>query len=780
MESAQSSFSRIAFVGDYVPRRCGIATFTEDMRESLAAAFSDTDFFVVPVNDRPEGYDYPPPVRFELQEQDLDSYRRAADFLNINNVEMVSVQHEYGIYGGPAGSHLLTLLEDLHMPVVTTFHTILKDPDSDQKRVLKRVAELSARVVAMGRKGVEFLNSVYGVPMNKIDLIPHAIPDVSFLNPATYKEQFGVDGKTVLLTFGLLSPNKGIDHAIRALPGIVEKYPNVVYLVLGATHPQLLAHEGESYRLSLQRLAEACGVENHVIFYNRFVSIDELTEFIGAADIYITPYLNEAQITSGTLAYSFGAGKAVVSTPYWHASELLADGRGVLVPFGDSEAITREVIALLGDDKRRHAMCKAAYALGREVTWPRVAKQYMEVFKKTRSGLEIRPKKFFASRILSKEPYQLPPLNFSHLLSLTDNTGIFQHAIFNVPNYDHGYCTDDNARAYILTALLEELGEAKNSLSPRMAACYMGFLWHAFNPRLNRFRNFMSFERRWLEEQGSEDSHARALWALGTALGRSGDEGHRRLAARLFEQALPPILEFTSPRAWAFTLIAIQEYMKRFSGDRTAARTRVELMERLLDLYRKTANEDWPWFEDTVNYDNPKLSHALIISGHATQNKEAFDVGLKTLRWLANIQTASSGCFSPVGSNGFYRRGKEKARFDQQPLEAYAMVSACLEAFCLTRDKFWWREAARAFEWFLGRNDLGIPLYDPATGGCRDGLHADRVNENFGAESTLSFYMSQVEMHLGQRALHLLENPEASDPKNVPNPSAAPGQLPSA
>ncbi|MFP4166738.1 MAG: glycosyltransferase, partial [Opitutales bacterium] len=653
------------------------------------------------------------------------------------------------------------------------------DAGAFAERYRGRVAELSARVVAMGQKGVEFLNTVYGVPLNKIDLIPHAIPDVSFSEPATYKERFGVEGKTVLLTFGLLSPNKGIDCAIRALPAIVRKYPNVVYLVLGATHPHLLAREGESYRLSLQRLAEACGVENHVIFYNRFVSIDELTEFIGAADIYITPYLNEAQITSGTLAYSFGAGKAVVSTPYWHASELLADGRGVLVPFGDSEAIAREVIALLGDDKRRHAMCKAAYARGREVTWPRVAKRYMEAFNTARSGLESSPKKFFASRTLSREPYQLPPLNLNHLLHLTDNTGIFQHAIFNVPNYDHGYCTDDNARAYILTALLDELGEAKSRPRPRMAACYLGFLWHAFNPPLNRFRNFMSFDRRWLEEQGSEDSHARALWALGTALGSAADEGHRRLAACLFEQALPPVLEFTSPRAWAFTLIAIQEYMKRFAGDRTAARIRGELMERLLELYRKTAGDDWPWFEDSVNYDNPKLSHALVISGYWTQNKEAFDVGLKTLRWLVDIQTAPSGCFSPVGSNGFFPRGKEKARFDQQPLEAHAMVSACLEAFRLTRDKLWWREAVRAFEWFLGRNDLGTPLYDPATGGCRDGLHPDRVNENFGAESSLSFYMSQVEMRLAQRALHALEDREATDPGNDPGPSDAPGQRPS-
>lgn len=748
MTQPESSFRRIAFVGDYTPRKCGIATFTADLCESAAAGYPETACIAVPVNDRPEGYDYPSRVRFEFYEQDLDSYHQAADFLNINNVELVCVQHEYGIYGGPDGSHLLTLLEDLRMPIVTTFHTILKEPTPDQKHVLRRIADLSTRLVVMTRKAVDFLEGVYGIDPDKVDLIPHGIPDVPFADPAFYKDQFGVEGKTVLLTFGLISSNKGIDHVIRALPAITDKFPDVVYLVLGATHPNLIAQEGENYRLSLQRLTEAMGMQNHVIFYNRFVSHDELTEFIGAADIYITPYLNEAQITSGTLAYSFGAGKAVISTPYWHAAELLDEGRGVLVPFANSEAIAREVIELLSDDHRRNTIRKTAYMLGREVTWPRVARRYMGAFEKARRGQKTTPRRSFASRILSKEPYQLPPLKLDHLLNMTENTGVFQHAIFNIPNYDHGYCTDDNARAHVFAVMIGELGDAKNKLSPRIETAYLAFLWHAFNPALKRFRNFMSYERRWLEDQGSEDSHGRALWALGVTLGRHGDPGHRLLAGQLFEQALPPVLEFTSPRAWAFTLIAIQEYMRRFSGDRAASQARQALTTRLLDLYRKTATDDWLWFEDIVAYDNPKLSHALILSGYWTQDSEVFETGLKSLRWLAKIQTGSSGCFSPVGSNGFYRRGGEKARFDQQPLEAHAMVSACLEAFRLTEDRFWWQEATRAFEWFLGRNDLGLPIYNPANGGCHDGLHSDRVNENQGAESSLSFYLSQVEMRL--------------------------------
>lgn len=748
-----TSFRRIAFLGNYAPRQCGIATFTTDICEAIAAAYPETVCIAVPVNDRREGYDYPPRVRFEIREQEIDSYRQAADFLNINNVELVCVQHEFGIFGGVAGSHLLALLEDLQMPVVTTLHTVLAEPTDDQRRVLRKIAALSARLVVMARKGLEFLEAGYEVDPGRVDLIPHGIPDVPFTDPSFYKDQFGVEGKIVLLTFGLLSPNKGIEHVIRALPSILEKFPNVVYLVLGATHPQLVAREGENYRLSLQRLAEACGVQGHVIFYNRFVSQSELTEFLGVADVYITPYLNEAQITSGTLAFSFGAGKAVVSTPYWHAVELLGDGRGVLVPFADSGAIAREVLELLEDEPRRNAMRKNAYLLGREFIWPQTARRYMETFEKARLGREPKPRKAFADRTLSNQPYPLPPLKLDHLRGMTDGTGVFQHAIFDVPNFSHGYCTDDNARAYILTALLEEAGEPPVESVRSLSNTYMAFLCYAFDPERLRFRNFMGFDRRWMEDIGSEDSHGRALWAFGTALGLARREAQRQLAGQIFERALPPVLEFSSPRAWAFSLLAIQEYLRRFSGDRSANQIRQELVARLLGLFDRVGSEEWPWFEEVVAYDNAKFSHALILSGYWTQNQHAFEVGLKSLRWLAEIQVGSSGCFSPIGCNGFFHKSGERARFDQQPLEAHAMVSACLEAFRLTRDRFWFQEAARAFEWFLGRNDLGLPLYDATTGGCRDGLHADRVNENQGAESSLCFYMSRVEMGLAINAL---------------------------
>jgi glycosyltransferase involved in cell wall biosynthesis len=745
----ESTFTikQISFLGGHLPRQCGIATYTSDICEAMAAQFPRCQCVVGALNDRPEGYDYPPQVRFEIDQTELDSYRRAADFLNINNVEVVSVQHEFGIYGGPAGSHLLEFLRNVRMPVVTTLHTVLTDPNPDQRAVMKELDELSNRFIVMTERGKRFLEQIYGVARQKIDVIPHGIPDIPFIDPDFNKDQFGVEGKKVLLTFGLLSPNKGIEYVIEALPEILQQHPQVVYIVLGATHPNIIAREGESYRLKLERLAEDCRVTSNVIFYNRFVTLPELTDFISAADLYVTPYLNEAQITSGTLAYAFGAGKAVISTPYWHALDLLAKDRGILAPFANPGAITVAVNRLLADSVLMTAMRKRAWKLGRTMIWPVVAQQYMESFEHARANLSVRPRKAFAVGTLDNRPYQLPLLKLDHLTRMTDCTGIFQHAIFNVPNREEGYCTDDNARAFILTLLLEHTASrATHQECGRLAAIYLAFLWDAFDQGTLRFRNFMNHRREWLNAQGSEDSHARALWAVGTALGRSKNEGHRSLCALLFQRGLPTVEGFSSPRAWAFVLLAIQEYLRAFSGDRNVNRLREVLTNRLVDLFKNNASDDWVWFESVVAYDNAKLSHAMILSGYWTSRGDVVDIGLRSLRWLVEQQRAEDGHFAAIGSNGFWVRGCERARFDQQPVEAHAMISACVEAYSLTRDEYWRRAARRCFEWFLGRNDLGQPLYDPSTGGCRDALHKDRVNQNQGAESSLAFLLSRAEM----------------------------------
>jgi glycosyltransferase involved in cell wall biosynthesis len=753
---SHSPIKRIAFIGNYLPRQCGIATFTTDLCEAIAAEHSDTTCIAVPVNDIEDGYAYPSRVRFELAEKDIDSYYRAADFLNINSVDLVSLQFEYGIFGGRAGSHILALLRELRVPIVTTLHTILREPDPHQRRVLEEVAALSDRLVVMGRRGAEFLEEIYHVVPEKIDIIPHGIPDLPFIDPSFHKDLFGVEGKTVLLSFGLLSANKGIENVIAALPAILAKHPNVVYFIVGATHPHVLRHDGETYRLSLQWLAQEKGVEGQVIFYNRFVSLEELVEFIGATDIYITPYLNPAQIVSGTLAYTVGAGKAVISTPYWHAEEMLAEERGALVPFRDPAALAEQVIDLLDNEAKRHGMRKRAYLYGREMIWPQVARQYMKSFQRAKVERRHFSPPGFVVKALDKSLAELPPLKLDHLRRMSDDTGMFQHAIFTVPNYCEGYTIDDNARALTVSTLLEELG---NEETADLTSRYFAFVWYAFNTETRRFRNFMSYQRNWLEENGSDDSHGRTLWALGTVLGRSNTPALQSMAGWVFEKALPAILKTTSPRAWAFALIGIHEYLHRFAGDRRVGQTREELAGRLLRLYQKNRAEDWHWYEESLTYCNAALPHALVLCGHAIPNSSMTDAALESLKWLADLQRAgtSAGHFVPIGSNGFYRRGGERARFDQQPVEAQAMVSACLAAHRVTGDKNWHKEARRAFDWFLGRNDLNLPIYDPTTGGCRDGLHPDRPNENQGAESSLAFLQAVLELRLAETTLLSVE-----------------------
>jgi glycosyltransferase involved in cell wall biosynthesis len=753
-----SKIHKIAFVGNHLPRKCGIATFTSDLLAAVASAHPQSQCFCVSVNDIKGGYQYPEVVRFEIEEQDLSSYLRAADFLNISNVDVVSLQHEFGIFGGPSGGHILAFLRELKMPVVTTLHTVLREPRADQRRVMQELISLSARLVVMAERGRQMLKDIYEAPPAKIDLIAHGIHDVGFVDPTYFKDQFGVEGKVVLLTFGLLSPNKGIECVLNALPEILSEFPDVVYIVLGATHPNELREHGEAYRLSLEILAKKNKIEKNIIFYNQFVDLENLKEFIGAADLYITPYLNEAQITSGTLAYAFGAGKAVVSTPYWHAAELLAEDRGVLVPFGDSQSMAREVVGLLKDDTRRHAIRKTAYRIGREMIWSNIAQLYMRSFEISRLEGAAVSRKSLTAKTLDQRPRELPELKLNHLSRMTDSTGVFQHAIFSIPNFSEGYCTDDNARAFVLSVLLEELGEEPERIRTMASTC-AAFLYHAFDTQTKRFHNFMSFDRRWLDDQGSEDCQGRALWALGIGVGRSPFRSFQMMAGQLFALALPALMDFTSPRAWAFGLIGIHEYLRRLRGDSLVNQTREMLTTRLMELFGRNAKPDWCWFEEELSYDNAKLAHALILSGSATGQRPVFERGLQALRWLVQLEVSEKGHFRPIGSNGFHRRGGVRANFDQQPIEAQATVSACLEAYRTTSDFWWYEQAQRAFDWFIGWNDLGQELYSPESGGCRDGLHVDRVNGNQGAESTLAFLLSLAEMRLAQNMVTSFKEP---------------------
>ncbi len=753
------AIQKIAFVGDYVPRMCGIATFTHDLRTAVANQYPQCESIIVPVSDKK--YKYPEEVRFEIDEQDISSYQRASDFINFNNIDVVSLQHEFGIFGGHSGSYILALLRDLKMPVVTTLHTILNEPTHEQMKIMKELIKYSARLVTMSEKGKDFLISIYRADENKIDVIPHGIPDMPFVDPNFYKDQFGVEGKYVLLTFGLLSPQKGIENVLKALPDVLNEFPNLVYIILGSTHPKLLKEQGESYRITLERIASDLGIKKSVIFYNRFVDIEELKTFIGAADIYITPYLSRAQITSGTLSYSLGCGKAVISTPYWHAEELLSDGRGVLVPFGDPKAIAKELITLLQDEPMRHVMRKKAYMLGRGMVWNNVAHLYMECFQKARLTRSERIPRTFTVKTLEETREELPKIRLDHLIRMSDSTGLLHHAKGSIPNFSEGYCTDDNARALILTIYLEEVYKDLD-LVQSLASNYASFINYAFNTELKRFRNFMSYDRKWLEEVGSDDSHGRAIWALGVCAGRSRYKKFQIWSVQLFNEALPELIKLSSPRAWAFGILGIHEYFKRLSGDRFAAQVKETLTENLMVLFKKNISDDWYWCENIVSYDNAVIPHSLIISGWSMQNKDVYQMGINALKWLLDIQLKEKGYFRPIGSNGFYKRNETKNNYDQQPLEAYSTVSACLDVYRISKDEFWLNSAKKVFEWFLGRNDLGLSLYDTQTYGCHDALHVDRLNLNQGAESTLAFLLALTEIHIMETDIRSFQVPDDS------------------
>ena len=735
---------RIAFIGNSLPRHCGIATFTTDLQQAISTSRSDLETSIVAMTDHGQTYDYPASVALQIKDGNIEDYVRAADFLNAGRFDTVCLQHEFGIFGGEAGAHILVLLSRLTMPVVTTLHTVLAEPTAAQRAVMERIVAASAKVVVMANKAHELLRSVYQVPEDKIEVIAHGIPDVAFVGPEAAKARLGFSGRSVILTFGLLSPNKGIEVMIDAMPSILKRCADAVYVVLGATHPNLVRDQGEAYRESLLARVRELGIEDHVVFLDQFVDQATLLEFISMCDVYVTPYLNEAQMTSGTLAYSFGLGKPVVSTPYWHARELLADGRGVLIPFGDAAAAGREIAELLTDDTRRQALCKRAYAVSRSMTWERTAQRYMSAFEHAWQGHWL--KAFARPDKKAPAPYSPAPpaMQIGHFLSMCDDTGLFQHAVHSVPDRSHGYCVDDNARALLLACALNNPGE--RPLPEFLTARFAAFVQHAWNPDSKRFRNFMGFNRTWLEDFGSEDSHGRTLWALGECARNDSSPSRRRWAASLLAEALPAAETFRSPRAWGFTLLGLDAYCAAIPNDPRARDIRPVLADRLMAILAAVETPDWAWFEAGLSYDNARLPQALMLTGLATQTSAYVDAGLRSLHWLMTQQTTSAGLFRPVGTAGFGEQRQRPRAFDQQPVEAAATIAACLTAWRADGEAEWKAIARRVFAWFFGSNDLSVALVDPETGSCRDGLHPDRANENCGGESVLSYLLSLAEI----------------------------------
>jgi len=736
--ASPAPITRLALIGNFPPRRCGIATFTGDVHDALTTAFPELACDVYAMTDEGADYDYPEAVTLELNQNHPADYLEAARRINQSGAQAVCIQHEYGIFGGSAGDHLLILLNALRVPVVTTLHTILTHPDPDQRRVLQHLVERSSRLVVMSRKGREILREVYDAPAAKISVIAHGAPDHPMVEPAGYKHRFGLSGREVLFTFGLLSPGKGLESMIRAMPAIVRARPDALYLILGATHPHLVAREGEAYRDSLRTLANGLGVGDAVHFVNTYVDTPLLLEYLAAADIYVTPYPNEAQITSGTLSYAVGLGKPVISTPYWHAAELLAEDRGVLTPFNDPEALAQASISLLSDDARRERIRNNAYAAGRGMIWPRLAEAYMNLFSTVR---EERA----ANLNRSVRPPVTTRPRLDAIEAMTDSCGIAQHAVFSVPDRRHGYCVDDNARALLLMVRLTRGADPPKAID-RLTGIYAAFVQHAWNPDMKRFRNFMSYDRQWLEPAGSDDSFGRTFWALGETAAFAWRDDLRAWARNLAFQTLPELEDFGAPRTMAFLVLGLVALDAAHPDHGEIRPLLGQIAQKLARSLEHQSTPEWRWFEHGLSYDNARLAEALIRGGLALGDHKLIQPGLEALDWLCVMQTAPSGCYRPVGSEGFDRGPYAQPHpFDQQPLEATATIEAAEAAFEATGDDLWLDRARQAYAWFLGENDLGVSLIQP-DGGCYDGLTPHGPNLNRGAESLLSFQLATARM----------------------------------
>ena len=737
----------VAFIGNYVPRQCGIATFTYDVATWLKSTLSgSSDVFVVAMNDRPDGYDYPPMVRFEVQAGNPRDYPRAADYLNLSEIDMVCLQHEFGIFGGPKGIYIADLLRDLRKPVVTTAHTVLPEPEPDRRAAMEEVAEFSDVMVVMSKKSIEFMEEYYSVPRSKLQMIHHGVPDMPFAESDEYKPRWGLQGKTVLLTFGLLHPRKGIEYMIRAMPEIVERFPDAVYVVLGATHPPVKRRDGEKYRFSLMNLARDLGVEDNVIFYDRFVTLEELTHFIAACDIYVTPYLDMNQIVSGTLAYAMGLGKPVISTPYYYAVELLSEGTGIVVPVQEPDAMSEAALDLLGSPDRMLKMRKNAYALGRNMIWSQVSREYVDLFEKVMAGRKAAPAAAPAQRkpILLRD---LPRPRLDHLVNMTDGTGIFHSAHFDIPDRSSGYYTEDNALA-LAVAVLSHV-QSGDETSHALARTYLGLLQYMQKPG-GTFNDHLNYDRSIAGNIDGQECQGKALDALGIAMALEEDEALVSFAKLVFDDALKD-LDLSYPRAQAYATCGCYHYLTRFPGASLPETALIRMAGELADAYELSSSEDWQWYEDELTYANGLMPRALLLAYRLTKDERYRKIALESLEFLTRT-CYTQGYFDLVGDQGFYRRGGERAKFNQLPIEATSLVEAYIDAFTVERDDRYLELARTAFEWFLGRNALNQPLYDFAEFSCADSLMLHGVSPNKGAEATIQWLMALLRV---QTALHV-------------------------
>ncbi len=727
---------KFTYIATYPPRECGIGTFTNNLFKSmLDGKTNQHEGFVVALNDNDLTYKYPEEVKLTIRQEYQEDYLKAVKYINLSGADVCILQHEFGIFGGGSGVYILPLLHRLEVPLIVTLHTILKSPSYNEKAILKEICKMAQKIVVMSHKAIEFLTTIYDVPEEKIALFEHGVPDIHF-SPEKSKKEFKLENKKVLLTFGFVGRNKGIETVIKALPGVVEKHPDVIYIVLGKTHPNVLRHSGEEYRISLLRLVKKLHLEKHVLFLNQFIDEQDLFKYLYACDIYITPYLNEAQITSGTLSYAVGVGAAVLSTPYWHAEELLDEGRGMLFNFNDSDGLAKMLTTLLDNPGEMNKLKKKATEYGKKITWPKTGEKYVLLAENL-----VQEEHFEADQQESElDLLILPPFSLSHINRLTDDTGIIQHAKFGIPNLKEGYCLDDNARALLM--VLMAYRQMKDVRALELSPIYLSYIHYMQNPD-GTFRNFLSFSRNFLDQMGSEDSFGRTIWALGYLLGNAPNDAYYQTGRLLFFNAAPNFENLNSIRGIANTMIGISYYLKSNPSDDAMTERLRNLAHTLIKHYQDNSTADWKWFESLLAYDNGMLPLALLHSAEILNDDKITQTAIDSMNFLTE-HTLKDNYLSIIGNEKWYKKEGERSVFAQQPIDAMAMVLMYHQAFHLTNDREYLNKLYTSFLWFLGENDLRMSLYDFETKGCCDGFESYGVNRNQGAESSLAYLISHL------------------------------------
>ena len=731
---------KIALIGTYPPRKCGIGTFTNNLLKAIAANTDHHDLAsvarVIAIDEDGQDYDYPDEVILKIRQNRQRDYATAAKQINFSDADVCVLEHEFGIFGGDDGVYILSLIHRLDLPLVVTLHTVLNNPSYTQRSIIEEIGNRAARIVVMSKRAIDFLTEIYNIPREKIDYIEHGVPDFTKVSSADIKKKYNFEDRKILLTFGLISRNKGIETVINALPDVVRKYPELLYIISGKTHPEVFKHSGEEYRNFLQRLVKEHGLEKNVFFNNEFLSEEKLFEYLTASDIYITPYLNEAQITSGTLSYAVGVGSAVVSTPYWHAQEILDDGRGMLFGFKDSSQLSQVILELLNDEKKINDLKERAYDYGIKIRWPKIGRQYLSLAEYLYDSWD--------RDLEQKKPRiqipLLPVYNLAHVKRLTDDTGIVQHAKYGIPNLKEGYCLDDNARALLMALMAYR--QSKDQEALELIPIYLSFI-HYLQRENGNFGNFLSFSRQFLDEYGSEDSFGRTIWALGFLVSNAPNDAFKQIGREIYFKSIQNFDKLESLRGIANVIIGIACFLKETQGDEPQLQLLLKLTSKLVKAYHANKEEKWHWFENTMSYDNGILPWAIYPAAEITNDDELLKIATESLEFLEKV-TYGHGYQAPVGNKGWYQKGGDLPEFDQQSIDVMAMVLLYHQAYKATKNKEYIDKLFSSYMWFLGDNSLRLPLFDHETCGCCDGLESTGVNRNQGAESTLAYWISHL------------------------------------